>query len=154
MAGQCGRRFAGEFSQFAGVDRTIVLLSGAGMILHSADGSEHTLNTPFVPYSFAGETAIDAKLLGGATRDFNVMTRRDQAGARVEVWRKHAVISRPADQAVWFCARGRFRLLGAMLAAGCVLRTTRLTPGVRLVAESPDAVLIGALITLKRRNPE
>jgi uncharacterized protein len=141
---------SGEFSQFAGVDRTIVLLSGDGMVLRSGEGVEFVLNTPFVPYAFRGETAIEAKLLGGATRDFNVMSRRGRADATVEVWRKNAVISRPADQAVWFCARGQFRLLGARLGAGSVLRTSRVTAGVRLIAESPDAILIGALFTLKR----
>lgn len=140
---------SGSFSQFAGVDRTIVLLSGDGMILRAADGSEFALTTPFVPHVFRGETPIEATLTGSATRDFNVMTRRGDAHARVEIWRTDGVMSRDADEAVWLCPRGQFRVLGEPLPAGCALRTSRVMAGVRLIAERPDSVLIGALITLE-----
>lgn len=139
---------SGEFSQFAGVDRTILLLSGDGMILRAGDGSEIALTTPFVPHEFRGETAIEAILTGSATRDFNVMTRRGRARAQIQVWRTGGVLSHNVDEAVWLCPRGQFRLLGAPLPAGCWWRTSRVMAGVRLIAETPGAVLIGALITL------
>ena len=67
------------FSAFAGVDRCIVLLRGAGMRLRSAAGAieppiDHALTTPLAPFRFPGEVALDASLAGGPSRDFNVMT--------------------------------------------------------------------------------
>lgn len=65
------------FSAFAGVDRCIVLLRGAGMRLHTADGHvAHTLDQPGQPWRFDGGMALAARLLDGPCLDFNVMTRR------------------------------------------------------------------------------
>ncbi len=67
----------GPFSAFTGLDRTIMLLNGHGVQLTAKDGSfDHRLATPLVPFHFSGDTALDCILLNGATRDFNVMTRR------------------------------------------------------------------------------
>lgn len=68
----------GPFSMFPGMDRTIVLLDGAGMRLRSADGSvAHRLDEPHEPFAFSGDAAVDCILIGGPASDFNVMTRRD-----------------------------------------------------------------------------
>ena len=65
------------FSAFPGVDRCIVLLQGPGLRLRAADASvDHRLDTPYVPYHFSGDVALHATLLGGPSRDFNVMVRR------------------------------------------------------------------------------
>ena len=65
------------FSAFPGIDRRIVLLHGAGMRLRSADGCiDHALTEALVPFAFAGEVPLTATLIDGASRDFNVMTRR------------------------------------------------------------------------------
>ena len=74
----------GPFSTFAGIDRVIVLLGGEGAHLRSNDGViDHRLDTPLAPFVFAGEVAIDASLIGGASSDFNIMTRRDIARSDV-----------------------------------------------------------------------
>lgn len=78
---------AGPFSRFDGIDRTLVLLSGAGMTLAEAGGPRHVLDAPLARADFAGETAIDATLHDGATRDFNLMTRRSAARGTLDVWR-------------------------------------------------------------------
>ncbi|HRI64538.1 MAG TPA: HutD family protein [Polyangium sp.] len=65
-----------DFSLFPGIDRTLVVLSGGGMVLDVADGSNHELRPLGTPLVFPGELVIRARLLAGATRDFNVMTRR------------------------------------------------------------------------------
>jgi len=72
----------GPFSRFEGVDRQIMLLSGAGFTLRGWGWTER-LDRRHVPFAFAGEGAVDCALVGGPCRDFNVMTRR--AGARAEV---------------------------------------------------------------------
>ena len=68
---------SGPFSVFPGMDRTVVLLDGEGMRLRSADGSVvHRLDEPHEPFAFSGDVDVDCTLIGGASSDFNVMTRR------------------------------------------------------------------------------
>lgn len=66
------------FSAFAGIDRCIVLLRGAGMRLHSDGGElDHRLDRPLAPFHFSGDTPLAATLIDGPSSDFNVMTRRN-----------------------------------------------------------------------------
>lgn len=74
---------SGPFSRFAGIDRCIVLLEGDGVLLHSEQGWQQALTTPGEPFHFAGEAPCQATLLGTASRDFNVMTRRGRVRAGV-----------------------------------------------------------------------
>ncbi|MPV55673.1 histidine utilization protein HutD [Burkholderia sp. HI2761] len=97
---------AGPFSRFDGVDRTLVLLSGAGMTLAEAGGTRHVLDAPLTRADFAGETAIDATLHDGATRDFNLMTRRSAARGSVDVWHEGAHRIEHADTVLLFSATG------------------------------------------------
>ncbi|WP_175908070.1 HutD/Ves family protein [Burkholderia seminalis] len=97
---------AGPFSRFDGIDRTLVLLSGAGMTLAEAGGAHHVLDAPLARADFAGEAAIDATLHDGATRDFNLMTRRSAARGTLDVWRAGAHHVAPADTVLLFCATG------------------------------------------------
>lgn len=67
---------SGPFSRFPGVDRTIVALDGAGMVLaHPERGTSVTLD-PLEPYAFPGDLATECALRGGPLRDFNLMVRR------------------------------------------------------------------------------
>ena len=100
---------AGPFSRFAGVDRTLVLLDGAGMILDEGDRT-HTLKAPLDIARFAGESAIDASLVDGATRDFNLMVRRDAAHGTLDVWRAGVSHDIDADAALLYCAQGAQRV--------------------------------------------
>jgi environmental stress-induced protein Ves len=74
----------GPFSAFPGVERTIVLLDGAGVDL-VAPAFRHRLDTPLAPFRFDGATPLQATLLGGASTDFNVMTRRARCRANVRI---------------------------------------------------------------------
>ncbi len=97
---------AGPFSRFAGIDRTLVLLSGAGMLLDEEGGHTHALMKPLDIARFKGEAAIDARLVDGATRDFNLMLRRGAATGDVDVWRGEAEHTLSADVVLLFCAAG------------------------------------------------
>ncbi|AOI70919.1 HutD family protein [Burkholderia ubonensis] len=97
---------AGPFSRFEGVDRTLVLLSGAGMTLAGEGGERHVLDAPLARADFAGETAIDATLHDGPTRDFNLMTRRATTRGAVAVWRAGTHRIARADTVLLFCATG------------------------------------------------
>ncbi|MGJ7509156.1 HutD/Ves family protein [Variovorax sp. GT1P44] len=103
---------AGPFSAFAGVDRVIMLLDGAGVRLRSADGRiDHRLEVPHAPFTFSGDVALDCELLGGTSTDFNVMSRRGRLRADVRVLRENGDIA-PADRGLVLCLRGNWQLSG------------------------------------------
>lgn len=66
----------GPFSRFPGIDRSIAVLTGRGMMLLSPMGAPVSLDAVSPPWTFPGEAPIDCQLSGGATQDFNVMSRR------------------------------------------------------------------------------
>lgn len=68
----------GPFSSFPGVDRWFTPLSGDGVMLN-IDGAESKLDSQSTLHGFKGEADTHCRLLGGATRDFNLMLRRDRA---------------------------------------------------------------------------
>lgn len=97
----------GAFSTFAGVDRVLVLLDGAGMRLTESNGRVHALDAPLAIARFSGETPINATLDVGPTRDFNVMVRRDRARATVTAQRAPCPITPEHELTFLFCTRGR-----------------------------------------------
>lgn len=99
---------SGPFSQFPGVERTLVLLAGAGMHLSQAHGATLALMQPLALARFDGAAALDAQLVDGATCDFNLMVRRDRVHASLELLegpRAHGCML-DADAALVFCAGG------------------------------------------------
>jgi hypothetical protein len=80
----------GPFSQFHGVDRVTVLISGAGLHL-THDGHAVELRVPFEPYAFSGDDAVTCTLVDGPIRDFNLMVRRGRAKGQVVAVRDEAV---------------------------------------------------------------
>ncbi|MFI8418165.1 HutD/Ves family protein [Serratia sp. NPDC078593] len=75
---------AGPFSAFSGIDRSITLLEGDGVHLYAAGHIDHRLTTRGEPFSFSGDVALHAELLGGSSQDFNIMTRRGRWRANVQ----------------------------------------------------------------------
>jgi environmental stress-induced protein Ves len=73
---------SGPFSRFPGIDRWFAVLEGDGVAL-SINGERHSLTSSSVPFHFDGGMATACALLGGATLDFNLMTRRDVAQAHL-----------------------------------------------------------------------
>lgn len=74
----------GAFSRFPGIDRVITLLEGEGVEL-DAEGKYRELLLRNQSFAFAGEDQIYARLTGGISSDFNVMTRRETHQANVRV---------------------------------------------------------------------
>lgn len=66
----------GPFSLFPGVDRVIVVVGGAGMVLRAGEAFPVTLDTAAAPYAFPGDVPAGARLIAGPITDLNVMTRR------------------------------------------------------------------------------
>ncbi|HZX26544.1 MAG TPA: HutD family protein [Telluria sp.] len=68
----------GPFSVFEGIDRTLALVEGRGVLLDIDGGKRKAVLDEASPvFEFAGEHGVEALLVDGPTRDFNVMTRRD-----------------------------------------------------------------------------
>jgi uncharacterized protein len=155
---------AGPFSRFEGVDRTLVLLEGAGMLLDASEvGDTNSTRTHWLTHAldvacFDGATPIDARLIDGATRDFNLMVRRDVARGTLEVWRN--VVSRRieagTDTALLYCARGatRVRIAGGdcvSLETGDTLRIDTANPShdVQIEMQGESALLAVVLNVLR-----
>jgi environmental stress-induced protein Ves len=73
----------GPFSTFPGIDRTLAILTGAGLCLTIADRQPLTLTRATEPVSFSGDLPTFADLLGGPVSDLNVMVRRSRFSHRV-----------------------------------------------------------------------
>jgi uncharacterized protein len=141
-------RQSGGFSLFPEVDRTILLLDGAGMVLEWNDGVAHALTTPFEPWAFKGEDGIEARLVDGASHDFNVMIRRGRVRGAVSVWDCADAVQCTGD-ALLYCARGDFEVISsgetALLSAGWACGFSVVDATLRVAPKAPDAVLIGAI---------
>jgi hypothetical protein len=122
----------GPFSLFPGIDRTIVLLDGAGMRLHGV-ARETVLATPFAPHAFSGDEAIDCSLVAGSVRDFNAMFRRSQARGSVAVVRNGGTEFASAQFRLAYAATGAHACVGAERAP------LRLESGQVLLVDEPGA---------------
>lgn len=85
---------AGPFSVFAGIDRQLLLLQGAGVKLTSEEtGSHHILQANGEVWRFSGDVDIDSELIDGEVRDFNVMCRRGHWQAQTALASEEAQFS-------------------------------------------------------------
>ena len=73
---------AGPFSHFPGIDRSLGLLSGAGLRLNLPEPAILDPSNPVL--SFAGELDVQAELLNGPLQDFNLMSRRSRWQHRLQ----------------------------------------------------------------------
>ncbi len=95
----------GAFSRFAGVDRTIVLVAGAGMRLEG-NGAAVLLAGLFETHAFSGDDAVGCTLLAGPVRDFNLMLRRGRGRGGVTVVRGTGARVAPAESRLCYAAAG------------------------------------------------
>jgi uncharacterized protein len=88
---------SGPFSDFSGYDRNMVLLKGAGVELHFADGSMRALRAVGDLAEFDGALAARCELLGGACVDLNLIVAKELSGVRARVARPHDALMLPAE---------------------------------------------------------
>ena len=74
----------GPFSSFAGIDRTLCVLEGQGIVLDIAGGAPAELTAASAPFSFPADVPTGAVLISGPITDLNVMTRRGRMAHTVE----------------------------------------------------------------------
>lgn len=98
----------GPFSHFAGVDRSLALLEGAGLDLR-LNGQPRQLRPGDPPLTFAGEDEVSAELLAGPVGDFNLMTRRSAWRHQLQQLQLDGVqtLNNDADLLLIYCHSGR-----------------------------------------------
>jgi environmental stress-induced protein Ves len=74
----------GPFSMFAGIDRTLAVLEGEGIVLSFAGASPAEITRASTPHSFPADVPTQAALIAGPITDLNVMTRRGRMIHAVE----------------------------------------------------------------------
>ena len=100
----------GPFSRFAGIDRTLVVIGGAGMRL-DGDGHSAMLSGLYEPYAFSGDDAVACTLLAGPVRDFNLMLRRSRGRGGVTVMRGEGARIPPARFRLCYTVTGTYECL-------------------------------------------
>jgi environmental stress-induced protein Ves len=98
----------GPFSLFPGIDRTLTVLTGAGIDLAVAGQSIKRLDPGSLPFSFPGDVPTAATLVAGPIEDLNVMTRRGVARHDVA---RHALAA--GDRRLIACPVGIVLVTGA-----------------------------------------
>jgi environmental stress-induced protein Ves len=94
----------GPFSAFPGIDRTLSLVEGNGIVLSFDHGEAVAMTVESAPFSFAGDVAVQGHLMDGAVVDLNVMTRRGRARSVVtRIGHALAFHAPVADIAIVYC---------------------------------------------------
>lgn len=75
----------GQFSDFSGYDRILIMLKGNGINLKHSDGKYSSILTTSDIAEFSGDVQTSAELVNGPIKDFNVMTLRERCSSRVKV---------------------------------------------------------------------
>ncbi len=75
----------GPFSEFPGIDRSIMVIEGKGMELAVAGQEIRRLDRLFEPFAFSGDAKTDCRLIGGPIRDFNLMVARTYGSSALRV---------------------------------------------------------------------
>jgi uncharacterized protein len=88
----------GPFSEFPGIDRWIMVISGKGMELRIDGLGTKRLDRPFEPLFFPGDAKTDCRLIDGSIRDFNFMVARSYGKGTLQVLRLTAGMAAPLGE--------------------------------------------------------
>ena len=103
---------AGPFSLFPGVDRTLSILDGKGIMLDIEGRLPVTLTEGSEPYRFAADVAAHAGLVAGPVTDLNVMTRRGRHAHRVARYEVDGLLELAVGAGMLFSSASRLRIGG------------------------------------------
>ena len=131
-----------EFSAFPGVDRSILVLVGAGMELR-VGAAPVTLSAGGPGLAFAGEGGGQCRLLAGPTRDFNVMTRRGVYTHTLVRTRLDTslALARGEGTTLVYVATGRAVAAGLELGAGDCLRVEAVSGDSLMIVGAGELVI-------------
>ncbi|KVN14842.1 hypothetical protein WT09_16175 [Burkholderia stagnalis] len=103
-----------RFSQFPGVDRTLVPIDDTPVELNVQDGK--LIARPMQPACFPGDLLVWTSGMTRSTTVLNVMTHRDACRAAVIVT-THSRRITPAPAQLLICASGQWRVASSLLSA-------------------------------------
>ena len=78
----------GDFSNFSGYQRNLVLIEGEGLILDHRNGDIDELTSLLDIAHFDGGSKTHGSLVNGGIKDFNIMTNKDSFTAEVNCYVK------------------------------------------------------------------
>lgn len=93
----------GPFSNFPEIDRTLLLIEGAGIEIEVA-GHSHRLDPASPLLAFPGDVPTEARLLSGPIRDLNIMTRRGHFSHRATFVQAGDITLAPQSSAAFIFA--------------------------------------------------
>lgn len=131
------------FSHFPGVDRSILVLAGAGFDLHVDGEAPAQLRLGGPPHAFSGDRSATCTLVGGPTRDFNVMSRRGRVRHALARAQAPTTLERgPGLTWVVYVADGQSAIAGLTAAAGDCVILEHVPGDTSPVALAGDLVLV------------
>jgi environmental stress-induced protein Ves len=80
----------GPFSDFFGIDRTLAVIKGSGLVLMIGNNAPVTVEPGSDPIRFPGDIPTSVRLVAGEITDLNVMTRRGRFSHRLMCVREPA----------------------------------------------------------------
>jgi uncharacterized protein len=131
----------GPFSSFAGVDRTLAVLEGEGIVLAVEGSPEVALTRSSPPFAFAADKRSSARLIAGPILDLNVMTRRGHFAHRVARLASGTTPVGGSSFTIVFCAQGSAELSSGGDKARIGRHDAAIATGERTVSAAADAVL-------------
>ena len=123
----------GDFSIFPGIDRTLAVLSGAGINLEVQGHGSHRLTAGVEPLAFPADVPSSARVISGPIRDLNVMTRRGAFAHRLAALDAPAAPGPAPDWRLWLATD-----YATLEFAG---ETLALAPHDALLCDGPEAAL-------------
>jgi environmental stress-induced protein Ves len=100
----------GAFSEFVGIDRTLVVLEGSGIDLAVAGNRVQRIDRGSDPFSFAADAPAYARLVAGSILDLNIMTRRECYRHRARKFRDATAWTAAGRIVVLFAASASLRI--------------------------------------------
>lgn len=149
---------AGSFSEFPGIDRTILLWQGSGMLLRSPSWPDQALTVPLQPFCFRGEDEVFCQPLGPSAEDLNLMVRRGAVEGSVSSHASELVLTADCGEAVVLCATGLVRISprdgdGYTLEPNHLLHLSEVDMPAAVVPRTPHARFVCITVRQLHRMP-
>lgn len=151
----------GPFSSFAGYDRTLILVRGAGVVLDFGEHGRAVLTAPGQLAEFDGDWDTSGTLIEGPSSDLNLMVSRQRAQARtrlIQLTATETVDTAGWDETLLCCIHGHARVMSAAGKSGELesvdVARCDADDGVLTCAPADDAATPTLLFvaSLRRRN--